>query len=157
MGEFQGEDAGTPIQARVRATSAMLTRRFLGETPPPTGSGPTAVTAQAYDPSRTPLEVLVERRPMRAADETDARMLPFAVEAGLHFLRLLDLQKPSKSYRPAFVAKFGLQPLAADPPLVDDATSRYVQSMARPRTRRPAARRHAAPRRCHANGRSIRT
>ena len=130
MGEFQGEDAGTPIQARARATSAMLTRRFLGETPPPTSLGPTAVTAQPYDPSRTPLEVLVERRPMRAADETDARMLPFAVEAGLHFLRLLDLQKPSKSYRPAFVAKFGLQSLAADSPLVDDATIRYVQSMA---------------------------
>ena len=130
MGEFQGEDAGTPIQARVRATSAMLTRRFLGETPQPTGAGPAAVTAQAYDPSRTPLEVVVERRPMRAADETDARMLPFAVEAGLHFLRLLDLQKPSKSYRPAFVAKFGLQPLATDSPLVDDATTRYVQSMA---------------------------
>jgi hypothetical protein len=129
MGEFQGEDAGTPIQARVRATSAILTRRFLGEAPRPTGAGPVTVSAQAYDPSRTPLEVLVERQRMRAADETDARMLPFAVEAGLHFLRLLDLAKPSKSYRPAFVAKFGLQPIATDSPLVDDATVRYLQSM----------------------------
>ena len=130
LGEFQGEDAGTPIQARVRATSAMLTRRFLGETPKATGAGPTTVTAQAYDPSRTPLEVLVERRPMRAADETDARMLPFAVEAGLYFFRLLDLQKPSKSYRSAFIAKFPLQPLAADGARVDEAAVRYAQSMA---------------------------
>jgi hypothetical protein len=130
MGEFQGEDAGTPIQARVRATSAMLTRRFLGEAPKPTDAGPTAVPAQAYDPSRTPLEVLVERRTMRAVDGTDPRMLPFAVEAGLHFLRMLDLQKPSKSYRPAFVRRFALQPLVADSALVDDASARYVQSMA---------------------------
>ena len=31
MGEFQGEDAGTPVQARVRATSALLSRVHLGE------------------------------------------------------------------------------------------------------------------------------
>ena len=129
MGEFQGEDAGTPIQARVRATSAVLTRRFFGEAPKPTGAGPATVPAQTYDPSRLPLEVLVERRSMRAADDADARMLPFAVEAGLHFLRLLDAQKPSKSYRPAFVAKFGLRPLAVESPVVDDATTRYMQSM----------------------------
>jgi hypothetical protein len=129
MGEFQGEDAGTPIQARVRATGSVLARRFFGEAPKPTGAGPATVPAQPYDPSRMPLEVLVERRSMRAANDTDARMLPFAVEAGLHFLRMLDVQKPSKSYRPAFVAKFGLRPLAADLPVVDDATTRYMQSM----------------------------
>ncbi len=131
MGEFQGEDAGTPIQARVRATSAVLTRRFLGEAPKPTGPNPTVVPAQTYDAARTPLEVLVERRPMRAVNEKDARMVPFAVESGMHFLRLLDLQQPSKSYRPAFVARFGLQPLEpTQTPLLDDATSRYMQSMA---------------------------
>src|SRR5262249_49787316 len=31
VGEFQAEDAGTPIQARVRATSAMLSRAKFGE------------------------------------------------------------------------------------------------------------------------------
>ena len=130
MGEFQAEDAGTPIQARVRATSATLTRRYAGELPKSTGAAPAAVAAPAYDPARTPLEVLVERRPMRAADASDPRMLTFAVEAGLHFLRMLELQSPSKSYRPAFLAKLALQP---PPParsaLVDDATSRYLQSM----------------------------
>ena len=34
MGEFQAEDAGTPVQARVRATSAMLSRCHFGELPP---------------------------------------------------------------------------------------------------------------------------
>ena len=130
MGEFQAEDAGTPIQARVRATTAMLTRRFSGELPKPTGAVPTAVATAAYDPTRTPLEVLVERRRMRAADANDARMLTFAVEAGLHFLRMLELQSLSKSYRAAFLTKLALQPLAlATAALVDDVTSRYMQSM----------------------------
>lgn len=129
MGEFQGEDAGTPIQARVRAASAMLTRCFLGEVPRPSGAGPAVVAAQPYDPSHTPLDVLVERRRMRASDANDGRMLRFAVDAGLHFLRMLELQVLSK-YRPAVIARFALQPLG---PLtsvrVDDATVRYMQSM----------------------------
>jgi hypothetical protein len=129
MGEFQAEDAGTPIQARVRATSATLTRCYSGELPAPTGAT-TAIAAPAYDPTRTPLEVLVERRRMRAADPNDARMLTFAVEAGLHFLRMLELQSLSKSYRAAFLTKLALQPLApASSALIDDATSRYMQSM----------------------------
>jgi hypothetical protein len=131
LGEFQAEDAGTPIQARVRATSALLSRRFNGEVPQPAaGAGPTTVAAAPYDPAAIPLEVLVERRPMRAADASDARMLTFAVESGLHFLRMLELQALSKSYRAAFLAKLALQPLPpAKAALVDDATARYLQSM----------------------------
>jgi hypothetical protein len=130
MGEFQAEDAGTPIQARVRATSAMLTRCYPGELLKPTGGTATAIAALAYDPTRTPLEVVVEWRRMRAADANDARMLSFAVEAGLHFLRMVELQSPSKSYRSALLNKLALKPLApASSALVDDATSRYIQSM----------------------------
>ena len=129
-GEFQAEDAGTPIQARVRATAATICRRFSGELPKPTGAAPPPIAAQAYDPTRTPLEVLVERRRMRAADGTDARMLTFAVESGLHFLRMLELQTLSKSYRAPLVTKFALQPLTSvNGALVDDATARYMQSM----------------------------
>jgi hypothetical protein len=132
MGEFQAEDAGTPIQARVRATAATLCRRFSGELPKPAipTPAPATVAAQPYDPLRTPLEVLVERRQMRARTPDDARMLTFAVEAGLCFLRMLELQKPSKSYRPAFTKVMPLQ--APDPlavPLLDDASARYLQSM----------------------------
>jgi len=130
MGEFQAEDAGTPIQARVRATSGTLRRCYCGELPEPTGGTTTAIAAPVYDPTRTPLEVLVERRAMRAANANDARMLSFAVEAGLHFLRMLELTSLSKSYRAAFLARLALQPLApATAAMVDDATSRYVQSM----------------------------
>src|SRR5262245_46235716 len=129
MGEFQAEDAGTPIQARVRATSAMIARRYSGELPKSTGA-PVAVGASAYDPTRTPLEVLVERRGVRAADPSDARALTLAVESGLHFLRILELQTPSKSYRAAFITKLALQPLApAAAARADEGTKRYLQSM----------------------------
>ena len=129
MGEFQAEDAGTPIQARVRATSAMIARRYSGELPTSTGA-PVAVSASAYDPTRTPLEVLVERRAVRAADPGDARALTFAVESGLHFLRMLELQPLSKSYRAAFITRLALQPLApAVAARADEGTSSYLQSM----------------------------
>ena len=129
MGEFQAEDAGSPVQARVRATSAMLCRRFQGEVPKPVTSGPTAVPAQAYNPGQAPLEVLVERRRMRANDEKEARMLNFAVESGLHFLRMLEAQAMAK-YRGVFMTKLAFQaPASAGPGPIDDATSRYVQAM----------------------------
>ena len=130
MGEFQAEDAGTPVQARVRATTATLCRRFSGELPKPSVSpAPVPIAAQAYNPAQTPLEVLVERRRMRANDEKDARMLTFAVESGLHFLRMLESQALSK-YRPVFITKLALQPLATiSSTLIDDASSRYLQSM----------------------------
>ena len=132
MGEFQAEDSGTPVQARVRATGATLCRRFAGElpkgaTPAP---APVAVAAQPYDPLRTPLEVLVERRRMRASSPDDGRMLTFAVEAGLQFLRMLELQKPSKSYRSAFIKVLPLQaPGSESVPTMDEAAARYLQSM----------------------------
>ena len=129
MGEFQGEDAGTPVLARARATSAKLTRSRAGELPKPPNANPLPVAGAAYDPARTPLEVIVERRKMRAANETDPRMLRFAVEAGLHFLRLLEQQALSKNYRAAVVAKLALKRLPDDVG-VDDATARYLQSMA---------------------------
>jgi hypothetical protein len=79
VGEFQGEDAGTPVQARVRATNALLTRCHFGELSAPSSK------ASAYDPNQAPLEVLVERRRMRPAIATHIRMLNLVVEPGLHF------------------------------------------------------------------------
>ena len=96
MGEFQGEDAGTPVQARVRATSALLSRCHLGELPPQHATP----QASRYDPLQMPLEVMVERRPMRASSANDVRMLTLAVEAGLHFLRMLELQPLSQELPP---------------------------------------------------------
>ncbi|MEO8621009.1 MAG: hypothetical protein ABI625_08080, partial [bacterium] len=124
VGEFQAEDAGSPVQSRVRATSATLTRCYLGELPatpiPP---------APHYDPATMPLEVLVERRPTRSTQATDPRMLPLEVEAALHFLRMLEVQVLTQ-YRAAFLTKFALQlPAASVLAAADDSTRRFVQSM----------------------------
>ncbi|MEP6732761.1 MAG: hypothetical protein ABJE10_19105 [bacterium] len=124
VGEFQGEDAGTPVKARVRATSATLSRCYLG-TLPSTAIPP----APKYDPTTMPLEVMVERRPSRATSVTDPRMLGLSVEAALHFLRMLEVQALTQ-YRAVFITKFALQQpsniVLAD---MDEAARRFVQSM----------------------------
>ena len=126
MGEFQGEDAGTPVLARVRAQTAKLSRCHLGELRPND-----RVQAAAYDADRMPLEVMVERQRLRAAAATEARMLKLSVEAGLHFLRMLELQATSKSYRALFIARFALQPI--DPSVLDatdEQSARFARMMA---------------------------
>ena len=137
IGEFQAEDTGSPVMARVRATNAPLSRCHLGTLPPNTRT-----QAPAYDPRVAPLEAIVERRRMRAADASDPRMLANAVEAGLHFLRMLELQPLAKNYRAALIAKFALQsaPIEAGDS-VDDGSVRFARSML---GRAPDARRLAA-------------
>ena len=62
VGEYRGEDAGTPISARVRAENALLSRIVVGDLP-----GGTQTVAAAYDPLAVPLEVMVERERTRPA------------------------------------------------------------------------------------------
>src|SRR6185503_8890453 len=97
------------------------------------------IEAAPYDPAALPLEALVERRPMRAADASDATLLGAAVEAGLHFLRMLAAQPVSQDYRAGFIARFALQPLG--PAAIDDPTARFDRAMS---GRAPDARRLAA-------------
>jgi hypothetical protein len=121
MGEFQAEDTGSPVQAHVRATNAALTRCYFGELSKDTSAPP-------YDPTHAPLETLVERRRMRAADANDSRMLTLAVEAGLHFLRMLELNATATKYRSAFLAHYAMQPLPSQATAIaEDATKRFVQ------------------------------
>jgi len=126
VGEFQGEDAGMPVAARVRAQTTMLSRIHLGELPPNT-----MTQAAAYDPTLLPLEVMVERQQLRPANAGEPRMLRMSVEAGLHFLLLLDHQPLSKTYRQAFVARFALQmPDSSVLVQADEETRRFVSTMA---------------------------
>ena len=112
VGEFTGEDAGSPLQARVRAERAPLTRYHAGAMPGAAAPG------QPYDPVRLPLEVLVEREDA----SMDARL---SREAGLHFLRLLDARGAGK-YRQAYVAQYPVPALPDGLPLADD-TLRLVR------------------------------
>src|SRR5215470_6002052 len=62
LGEFQGEDNGSPVIASWRAETARLTRYYSGAIKPNT-----IANAPAYDGRRTPLETLVERETIRPA------------------------------------------------------------------------------------------
>jgi hypothetical protein len=125
VGEFQGEDVGTPVLARARAKTATLSRCHLGELP-----RNTRTQAAAYDAQRMPLEVMVERQRMRPAAASEARMLRLSVEAGLHFLRMLESQPLSRNYRTGFITRFALQPLDAEQlEAADEPTVRFVQTM----------------------------
>ena len=109
VGEFEGEDTGSPVLARWRAQTTPLTRFHAGPLAPNS-----RVAASRYDVAALPLEAMVERQPVRAAGPLDEkRSMRLAVESGLHFLRVLDVQSTSASYRAAFVDHFALAPPTA--------------------------------------------
>ena len=107
LGEFQGEDNGSPVMAHWQGESARITRYHSGAIAP--GS---SVNAAAYDRGRIPLETLVEREPVRALapPTTKLEKLRLAVETGLEFLRILDRMSAegniSKNYSNDFVREF---------------------------------------------------
>src|SRR5436190_11227230 len=108
VGEFQGEDNGSPAQACFQAESAQLTRFQAGAIAPNT-----MVKAAPYA-SEIPLETLVEHervRPAPGSQTTTGERLRLAVDAGLYFLRLIDRQSTSQDYRDAFIRKYALLPL----------------------------------------------
>jgi len=111
MGEFEGEDNGSPIVARWRSEAAKLSRYFSGAIKPNT-----IAKAPRYDPSM-PLETLVEREGIRPPkDEKDKlEKLRLVAEAGLQFLRMLDRMREaetiSRDYRDAFIGRYPFPPL----------------------------------------------
>ena len=129
-GEFLGEDAGTPVIARARARSTLLTRCHLGALPADTDT-----VAPPYDSTRLPLEVMIERervRPQASADPADQpARLRLVVEGGLHWLRLLAAKPMSKNYREAWIARYALAlPGPAVLDALDAASARLLRSMA---------------------------
>jgi hypothetical protein len=103
LGEFQGEDNGSPVMARWRAESARLTRYHAGAIAPNK-----KVNAPSYDGSRMPLETLVERETIRPATDQTAKpeKLRLAAEAGQQFLRMLNQQPLSRDYCDAFIRQY---------------------------------------------------
>jgi len=103
VAEFQGEDTGSPVVARWRGDSAPVTRYYAGAI-----KKGTRVYAPRYDACAMPLEALVERQPLHGAANQGS--LRLAVESGMHFLRMLDAQPISRSYRSDFLKLYALQP-----------------------------------------------
>ncbi|MEO8628729.1 MAG: hypothetical protein ABI612_11595 [Betaproteobacteria bacterium] len=122
--EFQGEDTGSPVVARWRGDSAPITRYYAGAIKPNSN-----LSAPRYDATTMPLEALVERQPLR--QPTNQGSLRLAVESGMHFLRMLDAQPMSKSYRVDFMARFALlAPTDGERAAADAETLSYWQLMA---------------------------
>ena len=115
LGEFQGEDNGSPVMARWRAEGARLTRYHSGAIAPNT-----EVNAPSYDGSRMPLETLVEREKIGPATNLTAKpeKLRLAAEAGQQFLRMLDRmldqQTLSRDYRDAFIRQYPFPALTTE-------------------------------------------
>ncbi|MFW5941898.1 MAG: hypothetical protein ACOCXI_08865 [Chloroflexota bacterium] len=96
MGEFLGDDAGSPVTARVHVEKTMLTKYRPAQHP-----------AEAFDDS-VPLEAKVEQRPIpfQAGDveiSLDLRLL-----MGRHWARLLDKNGYPDSLRQSYVEHFGV-------------------------------------------------
>ena len=112
VGEFQGEDSGTPIMARLRADVSRLTRFFPGPI-----AANSQVTAPAFNAKVTPLETMVERERVRPLAGAKGEKLRFAVEAAQHFFRLLDQQPITpanrETYRAAFKRKYPFPAMTA--------------------------------------------
>lgn len=111
LGEFEGQDNGSPVLARWAAEAAALTRYYSGAIAPNT-----MVSAPRYDHTRMPLETLVERETVRPATAQPGKpeKLRLAAEAGQHFLRMLDQQPLSKDYRSAFIRQYPFSALTPE-------------------------------------------
>src|SRR5690349_9117906 len=110
LGEFDGEDNGSPVLARWNAEAAPLTRYFAGPLKPRT-----EIKAPQYDPA-LPLETLVERETVSpsAKPKSAGEKLRLAAESGQHFLRTLDQQpiapESLSKYHAAFIRQFAFAP-----------------------------------------------
>lgn len=129
LGEFRGEDAGTPVKARLRAESSPLT----GYLPRPPEPGSNAGLPFTDD---TPLETLVQREMREANDNGHPRTgvagnRRLAAEAGLHFLHLLATHGVDQNYRDAFREQFLMpRPTPEEQRTLDTATLRYLNVVA---------------------------
>lgn len=101
LGEFRGEDNGSPVTVSLQAQSSQLTRFAPEPLPNAPGEG------RPFDPASIPLEVLVEHERVRPRPNIIEK-LQFAAEAGQHFLRMLARESFGTRYHAAIVAKFPL-------------------------------------------------
>jgi hypothetical protein len=127
VGEFHGEDAGTPIVARWRARVASATRYVAGPIPPNT-----RLDAPTFDARAVPLQTLVERQPLQQSAFVDGiDGLRLAVESGQHFLRLLRLQGATPDPSAAFVSAYPVPALTdAQRAALDPDTIAYADLVA---------------------------
>jgi hypothetical protein len=130
LGEFEGEDNGSPVLASWRGEAARITRYHSGPVPP----GGT-INAPLYDSTRLPLEAVVEREPVHlpAVEATKPERLKLVVESGLEFLRIMDQMfedgMTNRNYRDDFIREFPLTLTAAERAALDEESLSFVDLM----------------------------
>jgi hypothetical protein len=92
MGEFQGDDAGSPIFAKVQIAATRIRRYQPGTAP-----------AEPFDDG-TPLEARVERMPLPLTLGGHPMALDLRLMLGRYWLKLMDTLEPAA--RPAFVSGY---------------------------------------------------
>lgn len=97
IGEFRGEDAGSPIRTDLTAEIAHMHRFHPGKLRPQA-----ARRSVDYRDEELPLEVMVEREIPLLGDR-------WAADAGQQFLRFLTVHR-AKAAAPAYVEAFGFEP-----------------------------------------------
>lgn len=127
IGEFQGEDNGSPAAARWNGECARFTRYFPGIL-----ADKPLVEGHVFDGNSIPLETLVECERVRP-ETNKPEKLRFAVEAGQHFLRMLDQQVTSENYRDLIKSKFPFTPLTREERDLLDADSLSFIDLLAPR------------------------
>ena len=125
VGEFQGEDNGSPAMVRWRGESARLSRYYPGPL-----AAKANVEGHVYDGGALPLETLVERERVRP-ETAKLEKLRFAAEAGQHFLRVLAQQVLSRNYRDVFTSRYPFPPLTTEErAALDDDSQSFFALMA---------------------------
>lgn len=119
LGEFKGEDTGSPIIARLQAESALLTRYHPGVV-----SSGSKVNGQSYDSRKLPLETLVEREPVTPPVHSKPGL---AAQLGLRFIQMLQAQGLG-TYRQAYLARYPF--VRAVGGAFDDASQNFMAVMA---------------------------
>jgi len=119
LGEFTGEDAGSPIAAQIRGNVGQLSRIAPGR---PQGR----IAAPTYDPLAQPLDAVVEREPVQPG----GRDIRLAGESGLAFWRALDAVGLSHR-REDYLLHWSIRPLGDDERVaLDDGTVRHADLLA---------------------------
>jgi hypothetical protein len=120
MGEFAGDDAGSPVLARMHLTRTTLTKYQAG-------GGP----VQPFDRT-TPLEAQVERRPIPFARAGGDVSLDIRLTMGRHWLKLVaDLGDFTADFAARYPVRTPDQDKAADAPIAAHAESYQVFRAAR--------------------------
>lgn len=106
LGEFRGDDAGSPVFAKVHVDTTRITRFRPG-------------TAAAVDfDDETPIEATVEQRPIEFVGQDHLRAMDVRVALGRQWLKLLDGAGLGVAHAAEFVGLYGIA--EPDPTARDD-------------------------------------